>query len=574
MKKFLNHLMFAALVSVSFIFTACQEEFEELPGPDAQATILASSSTAKLIERASGKDGSFDNVIDGASCFAIQFPYVVNVNGLDITIDSIEDINLVKEIASGIQINDDVLQIIFPVTITKSDFTELVINGKEDLRELANACNEGREEPIGCISFVYPMTLYTFDINKQQTGNVTVNSDKDLRQFFANLSGSDLVSIDFPVSFKKSDGTMIQVNTNAELAITIENAKDDCDEPVSDEDDCVNCTVEQLTSFLSGCASWYVHDFELDNESNLEVEFSGFEFSFRGDGSLTVSKNGSSSPGTWTATGSGNNISFVIDIPDYPNFNATWKVHSLENYGDWKKVKFRFGDNNELVFKSNCGTSGGVGVNPENLREILKQCKWVIKKVMNQGEEIARLLEHKFSFGIDGTVLLSNGLITSEGNWQITTNEVGYTVLAITMGDEPGVSFEWPISELRYDRLQFGIRPNFELILEKSCDTGGGIVCTMEARAGLNVYVRLENSTSAAPEGITVTAVDGDYSEVLINVNPDMADYAGAFEREGNYFITVTKEGYKTYTSEKITVTADECHVIGKTLQVMLEPEE
>lgn len=574
MKKFLKHLLLAGLISVSFIFTACQEEFEELPGPDAQPTILASSSTAKLIERASGKDGSFDNIIDGASCFAIQFPYVVNVNGLDITINSLEDINLVKQIATGIQINDDVLQIIFPITITKSDFSELVINGKEDLRELANACKEGSEEPIGCISFVYPMTLYTFDINKEQTGNVTVNGDKDLRQFFSNLSGSDLVSIDFPISLKKADGTKIQVNTNAELAITIENAKDDCDEVIYNDDDCENCTVEQLTTFLSACEPWYVLDFELDNETNLELEFSGFEFSFGGDGAITVSKNGNSSSGTWSASGTGNNISFVIDIPDYPNFNATWKLHSLENYGDWKKVKFRFGDKNELVFKSNCGTTGGVGVNPDNLRGILKQCQWIIKKVKYQGEGIERLLEHKFSFGVDGTVLLSNGQITSEGNWQIKTNEAGQTVLAINIGNEPELSFEWPISELRYDRLEFGIRPDFELTLEKNCDTGGGIVCTMEARAGLNVYVRLENSTSASPEGITVTAVDGDYSEVLINVNPDRADYAGAFERQGNYFITVTKEGYKTYTSEKITVTADECHVIAKTLQVMLEPEE
>lgn len=574
MKKFLNHLMIAGLFSVSFIFISCQEEFEELPGSDADATILASSSTAKLIERASGKDGSFDNVIDGASCFAIQFPYVVNVNGLDITIDSMEDINLVKQIASGIQVNDDVLQIIFPITVTKSDFTELVINGKEDLRELARACNESNDDPIGCISFVYPMTLYTFDINKQQTGNVTVNGDKDLRQFFANLSGSDLVSIDFPVSLKKADGTKVQVSTNAELAITIANAKDDCDDVIYNEDDCVNCTTEQLTAFLSGCASWYVHDFELDNEPNLEQEFSGFEFSFRGDGSVTVSKNGNSSAGTWAASGTGNNISVVINIPDYPNFNATWKLHSLENYGDWKKVKFRFGDKNELVFKSNCGSSGGAGVNPDNLRAILKECQWIIKKVKNQGEEIERLLEQKFSFGMDGTVLLSNGVLTTEGSWEITTNEVGYTVLAISIGNEPGLSFEWPISELRYDRLEFGIRPNFELILEKSCETGGGIVCTMEARAGLNVYVRFGNSTSASPEGVTVTAVDGDYSEVLINVNPDMADYAGAFEREGNYFITVTKEGYKTYTSEKITVTADECHVIARVLQVMLEPEE
>ncbi len=58
-----------------------------------------------------------------------------------------------------------------------------------------------------------------------------------------------------------------------------------------------------------------------------------------------------------------------------------------------------------------------------------------------------------------------------------------------------------------------------------------------------------------------------------MNINPDVADYAGAFERKGNYIITVTKEGYETFTSEVIKVEADQCHVIGRVVQVMLVEE-
>ncbi len=204
-----------------------------------------------------------------------------------------------------------------------------------------------------------------------------------------------------------------------ELANALENAKDDCDEAVGDEDDCVNCTVEQLTVFLSNCTSWFVPEFDLDGEPNLAQEFSGFEFSFSQDGAVAVSKNGTSSTGSWTASGNGNNISVVIDIPDYPNFNSTWKLHSLENYGDWKKVKLTFGENNKLIFKSNCGNNGGATIHPDNLRSILKQCQWVIKKVEYDNEEIDRLLESKFSFGTDGSVVLSTGDTSSEGTWEI-----------------------------------------------------------------------------------------------------------------------------------------------------------
>ncbi len=154
MKKFFNYLLISGLLTMAFAFTSCQEEFEELPQPDAEQTILASSSTANLIERASSKDGSFDNVIDGASCFAIQFPYTVNVNGIDISIDTMEDIRLVKELSNGIQFSEDLLEIIFPITITYSDFTELTINSKADFRALVNECNENDADVIKCVDFV------------------------------------------------------------------------------------------------------------------------------------------------------------------------------------------------------------------------------------------------------------------------------------------------------------------------------------------------------------------------------------------------------------------------------------
>lgn len=572
MKKLFNQLMITGLLTVAFVFNSCQEEFEELPNPDAEQTILASSSTATLIEKTSSNDGSFDNVIDGASCFAIQFPYMVNANGIDITIDSMDDIYLIEELVSGLQVTEDVLEIIFPVTITFADFTELTINSETDWRQLVQECSEDDAEVIKCVDFVYPLTLYTFDINKQQSGSVTVESDKELRMFFGNLDSDDLTSIDFPILLELSDGSKIEVKNNIEMANALENAKDDCVE--ESHDDCENCTVEQLTAFLSSCTSWYVHDFELENESDLEQEFSGFEFSFSEEGVVSVSNNGAVSTGTWTASGTGNAISVVIDIPDYPNFNATWTLHSLEKYGDWSKAKLRFGDSNELIFKSNCSTDGGSTIHPDNLRSILKQCQWVIKRVKYQDEEIDRLLESKFSFGTDGSVVLSTGETNAEGTWEIQTNASGIAVLAISIGAEPGISFEWPLRELENSRLEFGTESGYELTLEKSCSDTEGVVCTMEARAGLNVFVRIPDMELTSPEGITVKAVDGDYVEVLTNINPDIADYVGAFERKGNYTITVTKEGYQTFTSEVITVTGDQCHVTGRIVQVMLVAEE
>lgn len=111
-----------------------------------------------------------------------------------------------------------------------------------------------------------------------------------------------------------------------------------------------------------------------------------------------------------------------------------------------------------------------------------------------------------------------------------------------------------------------------QLLLSTTCtQEDDGIVCTMEARAGLNVTVSLKNNAFTTPEEITVTAVDGDFSEVLMNIDANKAEFFGVFERPGTYIITVSKAGYGTFTSEPITVTSDECHVIGEKVDVILE---
>lgn len=106
-----------------------------------------------------------------------------------------------------------------------------------------------------------------------------------------------------------------------------------------------------------------------------------------------------------------------------------------------------------------------------------------------------------------------------------------------------------------------------------SCSgTSEEIFCTEEAKAGLNVSVTLAESSSSIPisDGVTVTATDGDYSEVLQFFDAQNPVFSGAYERAGTYIITVTKPGRQTYISQPIVITRDECHVIPKNITVFL----
>ena len=108
------------------------------------------------------------------------------------------------------------------------------------------------------------------------------------------------------------------------------------------------------------------------------------------------------------------------------------------------------------------------------------------------------------------------------------------------------------------------------LLLATTCDDDETIFCTTEAVAALNVTVRLGDSTTPTSEGVTVVATDGDYTETLQVVDATNPVFIGAFERQGNYIVTVSKEGYQTYTSEMTIITRDECHVIPELINVNL----
>ncbi|MCM4151748.1 hypothetical protein DHD05_09110 [Arenibacter sp. N53] len=464
MKKFMSYLMYGSLLLVALNFTSCQEEFEELPGEDSQEAIMASSSTGQLIQRTSSKDGSYDNIVDGASCFAINFPYIVNVNGLEVEIDAIEDLKLIKQLFNEVEIDDDIVNIVFPINITLSDYTEIKINNREELRERAKECIEGGDDDdIECIDFVYPIVVYSFDINLQQTGNVTVENDMQLRRYFAERGDDDLLSFDFPITLELYDDTKISVNNNAELAHAIETAKSECDEDDDNDFHDNDFTQERLEEYLVACP-WLVREVFRANLDNSDQYFD-YVMNFTDDGKVVMrDRIGNSLTGTWSTRIGDNRVLLKLEFEALADFSLEWFVYDL----DYGKIKLYAGEGEKIIMKKACDI---VDNTPDTLREILKECSWVIKKVKLNNEEVDRLLGYEFNFHAEGVVTLSNESNISEGQWAITTNAQGRLVMAITMGDEPGVSFEWLLSDLRDKRLKFSIEDeNYELILERVCD--------------------------------------------------------------------------------------------------------
>ena len=92
-KTFLLIPFFALL-----LFTSCQDEVTEITAPEESEALTASSELTDLMFSTSIMDGSFDNIIDSASCTSVELPVTVIVNGLEIIIDSEEDFEVIEAV--------------------------------------------------------------------------------------------------------------------------------------------------------------------------------------------------------------------------------------------------------------------------------------------------------------------------------------------------------------------------------------------------------------------------------------------------------------------------------------------
>lgn len=108
-------------------------------------------------------------------------------------------------------------------------------------------------------------------------------------------------------------------------------------------------------------------------------------------------------------------------------------------------------------------------------------------------------------------------------------------------------------------------------IVSMSCNNSDDdiILCTEVYVYGLSITVLDATNQQLIGDAATVIATDGNYIEELMFFSES---FAGAGERAGNYIVTVSAEGYETYTSQTITLLENECHVIPQSFTISLTP--
>ncbi|MCF7561383.1 hypothetical protein L3X39_12110 [Sabulilitoribacter multivorans] len=356
MKSSINKIAILTLLVLLTLFSCRTEETEIIETPP-EELLASNSAVASLMKKTSTNDGSVDNIIDKANCFYIKLPVFVNVNGEEITINSKEDYKVIEHIFDDSDDDVDIIKIIYPIQIVLADYTEVNINDFSELITHSNNCNGENEhdEDIECLDFNYPITTFIYNSNNEVVDTVILDSDKALYSFLKSLQNNDVVTIDFPLTVTLFDDSEIVINTLIELENAINYYGDSCDEDDDydyNDDDCNDCTSDELINILTNCSGWTVDKLERYGNDYDDV-YDGYTFNFQNDGTVSAYYSGGTDYGTWAANGTGNNITVTIDIPNLPYCNNGWVLHEISQYSD-SKIDLRVGGNDRLRYKNNC----------------------------------------------------------------------------------------------------------------------------------------------------------------------------------------------------------------------------
>lgn len=351
MKAFRYFILFF-LGSIILLPSCRTEETIEID-PIQTNVIQANSTVANLMSRTAQKDGSKDNIIDKASCLTVKFPVTVTVNGEELVIEGEDGYDMIEELFDAFKDDVDTLVISYPIKVVFSDYTFETINSDAELMEVVKKCKRENEEDddIECVDFKYPIKTSFFDENSDLLDTVIIENDNQLYEFIENIGSFTAVTINFPIKLIFANGSFIEVESIKHLEEVIEDANNSCDEDDDNDyndDDCDACSKDKLKNLFGADKKFSVDEFEL-NENNIEANYNDYLFSFNIDETIKVFKKGTTITGTWEASGTANDMTVVINIPELPDFNDTWNLQEIKIKSNKAEIKFEKGEN-ELVF--------------------------------------------------------------------------------------------------------------------------------------------------------------------------------------------------------------------------------
>ncbi|WP_028376314.1 hypothetical protein [Leeuwenhoekiella sp. MAR_2009_132] len=271
----------------TLLFTSCQNE-EDVYIDQGSETNASNSKTADLLTRNNASDGSNDDILDGISCASIVFPVVATINGQEVTLVSESSLSLVAELFAKFTNDDDSVEFQYPIQVQLSNYSKVTIANQQEFDALRKTCessDETRDDAISCLDLNFPIRVFTFDANAQQTGSVVLTSKQETYTFISGLDENQFFSIQYPISASSESNSQIAINSDLEFAEQLESceASDDLEDEA--EAEALNLRKE-LEGFLSDTT--FKIDSGIKAGADFTSNFANFTFNFANDGQVKV----------------------------------------------------------------------------------------------------------------------------------------------------------------------------------------------------------------------------------------------------------------------------------------------
>ncbi len=194
------------------------------------------------------------------------------------------------------------------------------------------------DDQISCISFVYPIGIYTVDSQGIAINLTALYSNQELSDFLDRLQATDEISISYPIESNLSNGTALSITNNDELKESI--------------DTCIEEQQEEIVAacndiFAAGEVCYWKVGYTFEGSNN----FLGAELDGRGVTRLEYED--LNTTGTWNALFIEDvlfvNLNFLNagDAGDYLNKN--WKVIEYN-----QELFVLENENDELILNRYC----------------------------------------------------------------------------------------------------------------------------------------------------------------------------------------------------------------------------
>lgn len=413
------------LIAIFGLLVSCQKEESQFIDDSNEDTVTANSVTTTLLTRVSQNPGSWDDLIDDSPCAALVYPVTVIANGQEIILQSVADIAQVAAVFDQFPNDNDVLEIVFPITVQLWDYTLVTVNNQSDLQDIIDTCasNPEANNEITCIDFVYPLTIFTYNTQQEQTGTVTITNNQDLLLFLLSLDENTLYSIDFPISVIVNGETQ-QVNSTQELQNLIEQCDSSDDTP---SDDPVAFETNLTTD------AWYVTYYFDDFDETSD--FQGYQFTFASDGNATAQNGTNTVEGIWDYIQDSNPKLdlFFGETNPFDELDEDWEI--IEYDENIIRLRDISGDGSVdyLTFEREPSTTGS-NDDLNTFIDYLTTDPWYVNLLDDDGDnETCLFVTYQFNFSTSGTVEAVSDTNVVNGFWTASISSNGGLELIINM---------------------------------------------------------------------------------------------------------------------------------------------